>query len=704
MKKLLIAISILAISMMGYGQTTYKVATGGGVDYTTIAQVNAASFSPGDSILFNRGDIWRETLVIPSSGSDGSPIVFGAYGTGVDPIIDGSDTVSTWTSVNDLLVTGATLNGNLETWTDENTPGSWSKYQSGTSTITRSTTVHAGTYACAMYIDASNSNVYIDFHTLLTVGKTYEYSFWAYAPTPRQLRVGCTAGSNYDTHDITSSWAQFTGSFVADDDLFGMQRVWANANTIYIDDVIIEEQTNTYSATIAAESSIVFRDGIPAALGSGAATLNDLEWFSSGTTLYYRDDTGTPQGAAYVITAGVRGDAITVSRNYITIDGLHLKNTNAIGINGGTAKYNIYKNNTIEYTIDKGVYLNSWSSSPVTANVIENNSFNHNQGYGINLYGKQDTVRNNTILNIGDYYASVTVAHQYTAGIDIEPTQTQPTAINTQIYGNIIDELDADGSLNSSHGIYIQYQTTGLNIYDNIISDIREGDGIKFSGSGDVHNNIIYNCYFAGIGTHSYTDAAVVNVYYNLVYNCGYALQQNDQIGTLTLAIYNNTFYKNGIDSPTGDNCEIYIRDNLTSLTIKNNIIYPSNGQLSIFYREDATTDEIDNNLHYREDAGNIFENPGTTSLSWAQWQALGYDTNGVNADPTLTSPTADFYLVYGSPAINTGVDVGYTTDLYGNSIKGLPDIGAVEWNPHALNSGNLFMKSSDGKLLYIKY
>jgi hypothetical protein len=58
--------------------------------WKTIAKVNVSSFSPGDSILFKRGETWSETLIPPSSGSAGSPITFGAYGTGDLPTIDGT--------------------------------------------------------------------------------------------------------------------------------------------------------------------------------------------------------------------------------------------------------------------------------------------------------------------------------------------------------------------------------------------------------------------------------------------------------------------------------------------------------------------------------------------------------------------------------------------------------------------------------------
>lgn len=56
--------------------------------WRTIAKVNSISFVPGDKIGFAKNGVWAEKLIIPSSGSAGSPITFGAYGTGVNPLFN----------------------------------------------------------------------------------------------------------------------------------------------------------------------------------------------------------------------------------------------------------------------------------------------------------------------------------------------------------------------------------------------------------------------------------------------------------------------------------------------------------------------------------------------------------------------------------------------------------------------------------------
>jgi len=80
------------------GDGTTQELTGEHCAFKTIAQVNAASPAAGDSVLFNKGNEWREKLEVPTSGSDGSQITFGAYGTGVDPIINGALVATDWTA------------------------------------------------------------------------------------------------------------------------------------------------------------------------------------------------------------------------------------------------------------------------------------------------------------------------------------------------------------------------------------------------------------------------------------------------------------------------------------------------------------------------------------------------------------------------------------------------------------------------------
>ena len=75
--------------------------------WQTVAKVNAAPLVAGDSVLFNRGQVWRESL-LPKSGDATGVITYGAYGTGANPIFMGSterDNTTDWTSLGNNIWT-----------------------------------------------------------------------------------------------------------------------------------------------------------------------------------------------------------------------------------------------------------------------------------------------------------------------------------------------------------------------------------------------------------------------------------------------------------------------------------------------------------------------------------------------------------------------------------------------------------------------
>ena len=111
----------------GYATNYYVSARGSdtnpgtspGTAWATIARVNASAHSlhPGDSILFQSGDVFEGQLVIAVSGQPGRPIVYGAYGTGAKPVISGLKTLSSWTSAGNGIYTspcpGCTASDNM---------------------------------------------------------------------------------------------------------------------------------------------------------------------------------------------------------------------------------------------------------------------------------------------------------------------------------------------------------------------------------------------------------------------------------------------------------------------------------------------------------------------------------------------------------------------------------------------------------------
>ncbi len=55
--------------------------------WQSVAKINGLALAPGTNVYFERGSTFEEALVHSSSGTSGSRITFGAYGSGADPII-----------------------------------------------------------------------------------------------------------------------------------------------------------------------------------------------------------------------------------------------------------------------------------------------------------------------------------------------------------------------------------------------------------------------------------------------------------------------------------------------------------------------------------------------------------------------------------------------------------------------------------------
>lgn len=108
MKKTLLILSFLPVFARAtnyYFSSTGNDVTNNGTStstpWQTISKFNSvfASRSPGDSLLFKRGDTFYGAMIISRSGNSGSPIIIGAYGTGAKPVITGFTNITSWTSI-----------------------------------------------------------------------------------------------------------------------------------------------------------------------------------------------------------------------------------------------------------------------------------------------------------------------------------------------------------------------------------------------------------------------------------------------------------------------------------------------------------------------------------------------------------------------------------------------------------------------------
>ncbi|MEN6623610.1 MAG: hypothetical protein ABFD50_18950 [Smithella sp.] len=243
-------------------------------------------------------------------------------------------------------------------------------------------------------------------------------------------------------------------------------------------------------------------------------------------------------------------------------------------------------------------------------------------------------------------------------------------------------------------GIFSQSSGINLLIQNNYLHDI--WDKTEYP-SGNGHGIVIYG----GVVRYNRIDGAYVGVqtlpggqpsyvYYNLIINS----HTNGSMlgGGSTSKTY---FYNNTIDhNPTYASGHAISVQGETAVTgyvdIKNNLAInqSTSGHCELYTRTDYADLTTDNNLCYVTNGGFLGGMNGVnyTVAQLSDWQAAltaagysGADANIVLANPLLKS-SSDYHLTSTSPAKNTGVDVGLTTDIEENSIKGNPDMGCYEY------------------------
>lgn len=69
--------------------------------WKSISKLNSyfATLQPGDSVLFERGGVYKGAITVNKSGTSSAPITIGAYGSGNKPVISRLATVGGWTSM-----------------------------------------------------------------------------------------------------------------------------------------------------------------------------------------------------------------------------------------------------------------------------------------------------------------------------------------------------------------------------------------------------------------------------------------------------------------------------------------------------------------------------------------------------------------------------------------------------------------------------
>lgn len=308
---------------------------------------------------------------------------------------------------------------------------------------------------------------------------------------------------------------------------------------------------------------------------------------------------------------------------------------------------------------------------------IESNDFHDNWHGGVYLRGfsRDNRIINNNIYNnynLGQISRDI-FAIALTGNCNCSFQRPRNLIEKNKIFNNGSNVTDTDSVVS----IYSAIETT-----------------VRFN---EIYNNEQAVFYFA-----HHSDNSTFS--YNLVHNnrimngAHLKLQGGDN-----LSIHNNTIYNNIVEAtePTAygnSHRLVSIEGNATNSRIHNNLFIENKVVSHTQYPTYLVwllnnSGLIDNNIYFGNSS--TFSNGSTAPLyasgnagmelsylSLDEWQFVEFrDLNSKNTDPNFYSPSnSDFSLRPDSPAIDIGSPLGFSIDLKGNQIVGLPDLGSIEF------------------------
>jgi hypothetical protein len=676
--------------------TTYYVAAAGsdansgtssGSPWQTIAKVNGATFSPGDSILFNRGDAWYGTaLTVPSSGSSGSPITFGAYGTGANPILKGSTNLSTsgYTLAPNTLTTifhrpslgtsssdSATINFRQGIPVGEISNPAVEITISVTASPTLALNITGTGIGPAATLPNASAITRITWNggsngTTIAAGATVTSDpiFYTLDNTVAQLvtlystsrNVAYYSGNGESLYELFSATDQSQSATVS-----GYS--FAGGNVILASIVATNITAHTYYAALASTPVAVWENDTLLKLSNNPLGVDQTagSWYYDGTHLYIHASDGSnvaTNGKVYdYVTAASPGhtawdngqsflifDSIDEAETYNTdstmqtnLGGLILTGANSIVRN--LSIHDNFRHDFSVYTGATGNVLtnvtgyNSYGTSPVTiygpgttSNTVQKSTF-YNDTY----------LREANVVTGGVW--SVIVAHGGSSGNVVDSCVIYSTAgpyrsdtFTSHGYGVLVG--DSGTSLTVSHSI----------LYGNFEWGVYVGQNGSF-GEGPGGQVTMWDDLIDASASYSSNSGGNAAYFYGATGNI----------------LYDNTIY-----APQMTNPAISALSTSTGTLVKNNIVY-AGGYVTVDSTSEAGS-AFDYNDYFSA-SGTPFS-WGGTAYTFANWQTnSSQDAHSISTDPKLVnasslSSTGNFALLAISPAVNAGVNLGSTYQM----------------------------------------
>ncbi len=397
------------------------------------------------------------------------------------------------------------------------------------------------------------------------------------------------------------------------------------------------------------------------------------------------------------------GNGIRVTANNITIIGLIVTNATNTGFNlapWGSANNLVIENCISHHNLNCGIRLATKSDNVL----IVNTTSYYNDNCGISIGGHETS--NVTLKNCTTY-------HNGEDGMQLHPSWPDDLGDNLTI-------LESKSFCNGEDGIdvisgsYISIKDN--EVFNNKDKQISSGHEAKFV---EFFRNYIHGV--DGNNSDFYiANLQNVKVWSNIVLGGDkkrlFHVSDGDSNyqSTKNIEVFKNTFIWNGeyeiirIADPRVRMGSIKLESNILTTNL-NRMPSKSIWLFSDTYNSSDSRFTSDYNFY---GPGLINFQDSKDKISWYKWRnLLNNDINGDVGNPRIYLDENEKYnLEWNSPAIDTGNNFssrGEITDFYGNPIYGIPDIGAIEYQPpyhinlDSVLSGSRIRIYSDGKFRY---
>ncbi len=452
---------------------------------------------------------------------------------------------------------------------------------------------------------------------------------------------------------------------------------------------------NTYMITTFNWPTLIVLNGVPADRGTGKDTLENHQWFNEGSTLYFRDDSGSPRTSGIVLENGRRKHALLINgKSNIVIENLTLRNHQA------------------EYNTKQMGVLKINNSDHIT---IRNCTIANARYYTLFVKHSSDVLIENCNVSYGLW------------GIAVGESQHVTVRRNSAFRNGWNRHMTNDGhgiGISGSSDVIVEYSDVYENGFMGNLDSVNRRNAIVSWQSSNVtiRYNRVHDNYAGGITISAGSEDSTGSIYYNLIYNNGRATEAgldsnydgirllvNGQ-GMVVANISNNVVYNNNVTLKDSGGLRLLAGNGGTiNCTAKNNILFNNIGGWELKYgtwNSGKIYFTADSNIYYRDTPSDYILFKGNrypSSRTWDEYISSSGETHSINTNPDFANPTMhDSHLNHNSPAIDNGTDVGLSLDFDGNPVpldgnadgSYKPDIGAYEYSPIPLcHPGDSFIR-----------